>query len=291
MPEVVEVRKYADFLNKILKNKNIIEINILQGRYKKYGPFERYNQLKDKLPIKVLDIKTKGKFLYFILEDDYYIFSTLGLRGGWTYKLNEKYQFTTLVNNSYKKNALNHLNVEFKIDKGSIYYFDMLSFGTLKVVIGKDQLNKKLNSLAPDIMDITLDLFINQITKKNNLEKPIGNVLMNQKVISGIGNYLRSDILWLSHISPFTLVKNIDLIELKKIYKNALLITWGEYNYEEGLKLKKFNKKDKLPKDYDREFFVYNQKLDIYDNPIIKEELYEGSQKRFIYWVKSIQKN
>ena len=291
MPEVVEVRKYADFLNKILKNKNIIEINILQGRYKKYGPFERYNQLKDKLPIKVLDIKTKGKFLYFILEDDYYIFSTLGLRGGWTYKLNEKYQFTTLVNNSYKKNALNHLNVEFKIDKGSIYYFDMLSFGTLKVVIGKDQLNKKLNSLAPDIMDITLDLFINQITKKNNLEKPIGNVLMNQKVISGIGNYLRSDILWLSHISPFTLVKNIDLIELKKIYKNALLLTWGEYNYEEGLKLKKFNKKDKLPKDYDREFFVYNQKLDIYDNPIIKEELYEGSQKRFIYWVKSIQKN
>ena len=291
MPEVVEVRKYADFLNKILKNKNIIEINILQGRYKKYGPFERYNQLKDKLPIKVLDIKTKGKFLYFILEDDYYIFSTLGLRGGWTYKLNEKYQFTTLVNNSYKKNALNHLNVEFKIDKGSIYYFDMLSFGTLKIVIGKDQLNKKLNSLAPDIMDITLDLFINQITKKNNLEKPIGNVLMNQKVISGIGNYLRSDILWLSHISPFTLVKNIDLIELKKIYKNALLLTWGEYNYEEGLKLKKFNKKDKLPKDYDREFFVYNQKLDIYDNPIIKEELYEGSQKRFIYWVKSIQKN
>ena len=66
MPEVVEVRKYADFLNKILKNKNIIEINILQGRYKKYGPIERYNQLKDKLPIKVLDIKTKGKFLYFI---------------------------------------------------------------------------------------------------------------------------------------------------------------------------------------------------------------------------------
>ena len=290
MPEVVEVRKYADFLNKILKNKNIIEINILQGRYKKYGPFERYNQLKDKLPIKVLDIKTKGKFLYFILEDDYYIFSTLGLRGGWTYKLNEKYQFTTLVNNSYKKNALNHLNVEFKIDKGSIYYFDMLSFGTLKIVIGKDQLNKKLNSLAPDIMDITLDLFINQITKKNNLEKPIGNVLMNQKVISGIGNYLRSDILWLSHISPFTLVKNIDLIELKKIYKNALLLTWGEYNYEEGLKLKKFNKKDKLPKDYDREFFVYNQKLDIYDNPIIKEELYEGSQKRFIYYVPEIQK-
>ena len=188
MPEVVEVRKYADFLNKILKNKNIIEINILQGRYKKYGPFERYNQLKDKLPIKVLDIKTKGKFLYFILEDDYYIFSTLGLRGGWTYKLNEKYQFTTLVNNSYKKNALNHLNVEFKIDKGSIYYFDMLSFGTLKVVIGKDQLNSNvLGLIYGDGVRVGLEdnLYIRNKELTTNLEL-LGRVhrIMNEMELS-----------------------------------------------------------------------------------------------------------
>lgn len=290
MPEVVEVKKYADFLNKNLKNKYINQINILQGRYKKYGPFPLYDKLIEHLPIKVLDIKTKGKFLYFILENDFYIFSTLGLSGGWTYKLNEKFKFTSLLKNSYRKNALNHLNVEFTTEKGSIYYFDMLSFGTLKVVLGKDQLNKKLNSLAPDIMYATFDVFKNQIMKKNNLEKPIGNVLMNQKVIAGIGNYLRSDILWLSSMSPFRLVKNIDLDELKLIYKNALLLTWGEYDYEDGLKLKKFKKTDKLPEYYDRHFYVYKQEVDIYKNPVIKEELYEGSQKRFIYWVKNIQK-
>jgi formamidopyrimidine-DNA glycosylase len=35
MPEVVEVKKYADFLKKKCKGKFIHEINILNGRYKK----------------------------------------------------------------------------------------------------------------------------------------------------------------------------------------------------------------------------------------------------------------
>ena len=85
MPEVIEIRKYADFLNHNLKNKNIIDIKILKGRYKTHGPFELYKELTDKLPMKVKEIKTKGKFLYMILEDDYFIFSTLGLHGGWTW--------------------------------------------------------------------------------------------------------------------------------------------------------------------------------------------------------------
>ena len=37
-------------------------------------------------------------------------------------------------------------------------------------------------------------------------------------------------------------------------------------------------------------FFVYMQKKDIYDNPVCKELLYEGSQRRYIYWVKEVQR-
>jgi hypothetical protein len=58
MPEVLEIRKYADFLKKYLKNKEILEINILKGRYKTHGPFEYYKELTSKLPLKVLDVKT-----------------------------------------------------------------------------------------------------------------------------------------------------------------------------------------------------------------------------------------
>ena len=300
MPEINEVRRYADFLIQKLKNKNILEINILNGRYKKHKPFDKYKELVNKLPIKLVDVKTKGKFLYMILEDNYYIFSTLGLSGGWTYQSKQSAVFEHPLESSYidqketegyLKTALNHLNVEFKTDTGSVYFYDTLSFGTLKVIKTEDELNKKLNTLGPDIMDIstTFEVFKGQLLKEKNLKKKIGVVLMDQKVISGVGNYLRADILWLSKISPFRKVNKLTDGEIKDIYHNGKVLTWGDYDYSRARKEKIITSKDKVPRDYKRDFFVYNEETDIYGHPVIKEELYEGSQKRFIYWVKGRQ--
>ena len=308
MPEIVEVRKTRDFLRKIMKNKYIESIRILKGRYKTHKPFELYNKIKNNLPLKVLDIKSKGKFMYFILEHDFYIFSTLGLRGGWTYKLNnddskkvEDYKFPNLLdyisNENYKKyhkTSINNLNVEFRLKDSDkiVYYYDSLSFGTLKVNDNKEELEKKLNTLGPDIMDdsTSIDIFIEQITKKNNLDKFIGNVIMNQKVISGIGNYLRSDILWLSRISPFRKVKDLSETELETIYNNSRKLTWENYDLKKGIKNKIIQKKDIFPRDFNRNFFVYTCKKDIYDNVVIVENLYEGSVQRKIYWCPKYQK-
>jgi formamidopyrimidine-DNA glycosylase len=314
MPEVVEIRKYADFLSDKFKNKKINGIKILKGRYKTHEPFELYNELTNKLPLKVLDVKTKGKFLYMVLEDDYFIFSTLGLHGGWVWlnnknqneKINNefikdnlnKFQFDKLLDyvpedrlNGYYKTALNNLNVQFITDNGFMFYFDSLSFGTLKVIKGEEQLAKKLNSIGPDIMDdsTTLDVYKLKMKKKTIQDKPIGNVLLNQKIISGIGNYLRADVLWMCKISPFRKVKDLTDKDIENIYSNTRALTWGDYDYAKAKKLKIIKKGIKIPKDYDRDFFVYYNDEDINGKKVIKEELYEGSQKRFIYWVKEWQ--
>jgi len=298
MPEINEVRRYADFLSLHLKNKEITEINILNGRYKKHRPFELYNELKKNLPIKLLDVKTKGKFLYMVFDNNYFIFSTLGLSGGWTFLDNKtnKYRHPTILEyvgkenmDSYLNSALNHLNVEFKTKEGSIYFYDTLSFGTLKVIKDEKELNKKLNTIGPDIMDetTTIDLFKERLMKKEKQE--IGIALMNQKLISGVGNYLRADILWLSKISPFRKVNKLSDNEFKLIYHNVKVLTWGDYDKKYAIKHKIITKKDKLPSDYKRDFFIYYQDTDIYGNKVTKEELFEGSQKRFIYWVKGYQ--
>jgi len=140
-------------------------------------------------------------------------------------------------------------------------------------------------------MDIGTDLvlFKTQIKKSKNLEKEIGIVIMDQKTISGIGNYLRSDILYLSKINPFRKVNKLSDAEINTIFNNSKLLTWGEFDKKEAKRLKILNKSTKLPEDYDRLFFVYNQDTDIHGNKVIKKELYEGSQKRFIYYVKEIQ--
>lgn len=305
MPEITEIRNYADFINKKLKNKEIIEINILNGRYKKHGPFEKFHTFKKNLPLKVINTFTKGKFLYIALENDFYMFSTLGLQGGWCYLANNKnkYEFSKNMDaylehtleekiNSYIENAKNHLNVEFKTKYGSLYYYDVLSFGTLKVIKGINELNIKLDTIGPDIMEEStdLELFENRIKKNNNLAKKIGIVLMDQKTISGIGNYLRADILYLSKINPFRKVNSLTNRDIKNIFINAKILTWGEYDRDMAKRLKIIDDKTKLASDYDRLFFVYSQKTDINGNKVLKKELYEGSQKRFIYYVPKIQK-
>ena len=190
----------------------------------------------------------------------------------------------------------NHLNImfELKSNTGSIsylYYFDMLSYGTVKVST-IEELEKKLEKIGPDFLDLstTKEIFIERIKKKSNLNKMIGNVLMNQKVISGVGNYLRADSLWMAKISPHRHVKNLTDDELITIYKSIRSLVWSDYDYKKAVKLKFIKKNFKISQKYGRDFFVYYYDTDIYGNKVKKEELYEGSQKRFIYWVPLLQK-
>jgi len=300
MPEVIEVLKYADFLRSKLKNKQITEINILNGRYKKHGDFEHLDLLKAALPQKVVDVYTKGKFLYLLFENGLYLFSTLGLSGGWLWsKDNATFEFQEIVTYidkdvmaKWEQGAIKHRNVEFKTKAGSVYFYDMLSFGTLKVVQTEAELNKKLNTIGPDITaeTTTLELFTERLKKAAN-EKLIGNVLMNQRLLSGIGNYLRADILWLTKISPFRPMADVSAQDIKKIYDAAKLLAHSKYDYKAALKDHRIPKAHaKLPEDYGREFYVYNSTTDPEGHAVKKEELYEGSQKRFIYWVPSRQK-
>ena len=300
MPEVIEVREYTDFCNKYIKNKELLNIKILNGRYKKHGPFNGFKQLLKTLPLKIVKIENKGKFMYIQLnkEDPIYIGITLGLTGGWFFNpkgLKEKYihglnrsRYIDSDIEKYQISALKHLNVEFVFDHGSLYFYDQLSFGTISIFDNTELLEKKLKIIGLDIMDVntSFDMFQNALLHKTNLNKEIGNALMNQKYISGIGNYLRADALWLSKINPFIKVKSLSNNDLKKIYHNVRLLIWGQYNKKAGIKYGIIKKSDKLPIDYNRNFFVYQQDTDIYGKQVFKEKLYEGSQIRYIFYTK-----
>ncbi len=306
MPEVIEVKEYTDFCNKYIKNKELLDIKILNGRYKKHGPFHGFKELLKTLPLKVVKIENKGKFMYIQINNDepIYIGITLGLTGGWFFNpkglkksngLKEKYihglngaRYVESDIEKYRLNALKHLNVEFVFEHGSLYFYDQLSFGTISIFDSTELLEKKLKTLGLDIMkpETTFEMFKTALLHKSNLNKAIGNALMNQKYISGIGNYLRADALWLSKINPFIKVKDLSNNDLKKIYHNVRLLIWGQYNKKLGIKYKIIKSSDKLPLDYNRNFFVYQQDTDIYGKPVLKEKLYEGSQVRYIFYTK-----
>lgn len=297
MPEVIEVLKYADFLRSKLIGQKITDIRVINGRYKKHGDFEYLDKLKKDLPLSVSHILTKGKFLYFVFSNGMYLFSTLGLSGGWLWEKEGSYQFGHHLKyidqgrlDNYHKQALNHLNVEFVCKEGSIFYYDVLSFGTMKVVLTEKDVEKKLATIGPDVSlkSTSFDIFKERFVKQ---DKQIGVVLLNQRVVSGIGNYLRADVLWLCKISPFRSVKELSANELKKIWEYSQMLIWAKYDYKKGVKNGLIKKSHpKLPSDYEREFYVYNENSDPNGHPVKKAELFEGSQKRFIYWAPAVQK-
>lgn len=300
MPEVMEIRKYADFINNLFAGKKLTDINIIKGRYKKHASFDSYEVIKKALPLKLINVETKGKFIYWNLEKEFYLLNTLGLSGGWACQKtpSSNFQMPQLLEyidktkiEDYLLRAESHINVEFIFGTKKLVFFDMLSFGTLKVINSLNKLESKLNTIGPDIMDesTTLTIFESRIKSNSNIEKSIGIVLLNQKLISGIGNYIRADALWLAKINPFKQVKKLTDGEIKKLFHSLKVITWGNYDRAYAIKHKIINKGDKIPYDYKRDFFVYREETDIHSNPILKEELYEGSQKRFIYWVKEHQ--
>ena len=88
----------------------------------------------------------------------------------------------------------------------------------------------------------------------------------------------------------FNNIKDLSDKELETIYNNSKILTWGDYDKQKALKLKIINKNTKFPTDYNRIFYIYNEKEDIHGNKVEKKELFIGSQKRFIYYVPQIQK-
>jgi len=269
MPEGPEVKLISEYLNNYFKNTTIISIIFIKGRYTKNLPIG-YKTFTLNLPLSVTRVKTKGKFIYFLLENNISIWNTLGMSGDWS------------------KKKIKHSKVCFETDKGKIYFVDQRNFGTFKFCFNIECLTKKLNDIGPDMLsdNISLKIFIERINIKRNKNKKIGVVLLDQKTISGIGNYLRSEILWYSKISPHRLISSLNDKEIKLLYKNIIKMIWIYYNTTKALNKKKITKNDIKKIDRDDGFLVYMQKYDINGNKVKREKL----GMRTIHWVQQHQK-
>ena len=266
MPEGPEVKVLVKELNTKLKNKNLNNIELLHGRYLKKDP-DNYKKFIEELPLKILEIKCKGKFIYFVMEKNWYIFNTLGLTGNWT------------INDDLK-----HNNLLFSINDIKIYYNDMRNFGTFKFINDKKILEKKLKTLGNDILekDFTKEYVLKILNNKKKNNKTIVEILMNQKLFCGLGNYLKSEILYESKISPNRLLKDINEKEQLLLFKNIKKIS--KKFYKEGSAYKTSLTNIELI-DNDN-FSVYKKKKDINNYNVIREPT---KDKRTSFWVKEIQ--
>ena len=204
MPELPEVETVKNGLIKKVKGKKIVACKVLWNGIIAYPEVTKFiNNIKNQT---INDITRRGKFLMFIL-DDYYLISHLRMEG--------KY-FIKDPNEELNK----HDHVIFTLDTNEeLRYNDTRKFGKMHLV-KKDELSiSPIAKLGKEPWDKTLD--IAYLKQKLNKKKAIKTLLLDQSIITGIGNIYADEILFLSKINPETEACNLSNKQLQAIIDNT----------------------------------------------------------------------
>jgi formamidopyrimidine-DNA glycosylase len=192
------------------------------------------------------------------LQSDIYLISTLGLMGKWSSR-GSKHQCMKL---SYSNETTT------KGQKAcSLYFVDQLHYGTFSIINGTKDLEKKLNTIGPSVLEpteLTLERFITICSKHK--KKALPEFLMNQKWISGVGNYLKAEIMYQARCSISSPLEDYSRGQLTSLYEACITIahecTFGKYRLK-----------------------VYRKRRDPLGNPVYTVKT---PDKRTTHWVPNV---
>ena len=287
MPEGPECTRTARQVNRAVQGKELVNLNFISGRYTKKLPdkfADFYIALEEQhLPVK--GVYNKGKFIWWEFGDLLpicYMYTTLGMTG------------------NFKLQPSKHTRIAFYFDDDSaIYYNDQRNFGTIKFVFDDKDHQKKLDSIGPDMLNnpCTLSTFLDIANRKPGWT--VVKWLMEQSQISGVGNIYKSESLFLAGIAPHRLMGSLDDEELEKLYFAVCKVLSASYEsggatirnysdlYNNHGKYTRFpSNPNEMIEARQSRVMVYNQKEDIYGNPVERIKLNDG---RTTFWSPKVQ--
>jgi endonuclease-8 len=199
MPEGHSVQRTANDFNKKFKGK-VLRVDSPQGR------FGSEAQLIDgKVLVRA---KAIGKQLFLTFDNGLTCRVHLGIYGKW--------RFTEEID----KQMYGQVRARFYTDE----FLADLRGPTICEVIDKKTVKGIENRLGPDPTNsdpkgLQKQRFIERV---KNSSSPIGILLMNQEVISGIGNVYRAEILFRAQISPHAEGKSVTLEQLEELWADSV---------------------------------------------------------------------
>ena len=201
MPELPEVETVKNTLKRRVLGKTILGVDVLYNIIVSPSKEEFIKLIKNQ---EIIDIKRRGKWLMFELNN-YYLLSHLRMEG--KYYLDD--------------NITKHDHVIFHLNDMTLKYNDTRKFGRM-YLIKKDIVNdvKPLNELGLEPFDanLTSDYLKD---KYKNKRLPIKTLLLDQSIITGIGNIYADEILFLSRINPLKKGCELNNKELNNIIENT----------------------------------------------------------------------
>jgi formamidopyrimidine-DNA glycosylase len=234
MPYLPDVQTTVNILNSKVKGLSILDVwtdydsSFHAGKNnikdKKYFPIFR----KEILNKKILDVKRMAKNVLINVSGNKTILVHMKMTGKLLYG---KYKFVdekwlppigTSLADPY--NRFIHLAFSLS-DKNTLVLSDARKFAKV-YVFETDKMSEiaDLEKLGPEPLEksFTYEIFKERLHKKPNGK--IKTVLMDQEIISGIGNIYSDEALWASSIHPLQKVKDISEAQLKLLFKNIIKI-------------------------------------------------------------------
>jgi len=212
MPELPEVESIKNSLKPNITGKIIKDIDILSSK-------NFVGNKKDVIGNKIASVDRYGKVLIFKLEKLDKLYNYLNIH----FKLSGQMLYAKNINNAIFNNPIpftggnkmpsNTTRVIIKFtDNSAIFFNDLRKFGWIKV--SKQPLIPK----GIDVLDKRFTpILMKTLTHKTM--KPIKVLLMDQDLITGIGNIYTNDSLYLAGIHPQRKSNSLNESEINKLHK------------------------------------------------------------------------
>lgn len=214
MAELPDLTVFAEILTRRFKGKVLKEIEFKVSKKLNVSPAEVKEALEGK---KLIGVSREGKTLQFHFEG-HVLGLHLMLRG-----------------------ELQLLEQDAELPKFTVFVFQFKGGEGFAVTDILKQATPTLDpeaAKAPDALSITEEEFIILLSKRKKMVK---EVLMDQKIIRGIGNSYADEILWDARVSPFSTASAIPKPQVKKLFsslKKVLLDAIGFISKENGDELR-----------------------------------------------------
>jgi len=201
MPELPEVETFKRYFDATSLHQRMVDVDVrraslLKGisgrklaRYLKGRQFE--------------SSRRHGKHLFARADDEIWLRLHFGMTGSLHYSKDEE-------------RVPPHTRVLFVFAKNRRLAFDdQRKFGEVGLIKDVDEFLKK-RGLGPDALDVDLAEFKNILAKHHGAVK---SILLNQKLIAGIGNIYADEILFHARIHPATKAARLSENKMKRLFR------------------------------------------------------------------------
>ena len=191
MPELPEVETVRRGLSPWIVGRKIKKLEVLhRGANRKSTD----RPLSSAEGARIVDLRRRGKFLWFVLDQDFALVGHLGMSGQMLIRPR---------NSQFEK----HLKVRMDMGdkKNEFRFVDQRTFGWMAI---DELVDRDGQELPQSMVKIAPDVFAENFDKKQAMERilrsssQIKKVLLDQGIISGIGNIYADEALWRSRIHP-----------------------------------------------------------------------------------------